>query len=66
MSFAPASVLHAEQFGGPSQVGLLVHLGKAAEKENTCGRRSKPVADLYVWAMVAMVLIAVDVLFINV
>ncbi len=26
-------ILHAEQVGGPAQVGLLVHLGMAAEDE---------------------------------
>ena len=29
----PSVILHAEQVGGPAQVGLLIHLGMAAEDE---------------------------------
>ena len=31
--FRPSVVLHAQQVGGPAQVGLLVHLGMAAEDD---------------------------------
>ena len=31
--FCPSVILHAQQVGGPAQVGLLVHLGMAAEDD---------------------------------